>query len=86
MEQFLQTTVIGRFRTDFRIGHYLLSIDMECITEMIVVPQLKKPHIKADVGRVQPIILGKLKKDSVQVHYIVHDKIIKNRNPPYFSS
>jgi hypothetical protein len=45
MVQLLDTSVIGRFRAYFGIGHHFLTVDMKSFTEMIVVPQLKKTHI-----------------------------------------
>jgi hypothetical protein len=57
MVQFLDTSVIGRFGAYFGIGHHFFTVNVETITEMIVVPQLKKPHIQTDVGRVQSIVL-----------------------------
>ncbi|MEM6734559.1 MAG: hypothetical protein AAF620_00695 [Bacteroidota bacterium] len=72
MAQFLDTTVVGGFRTDFGEFHHFFAVDMEGLGEMILVPQLEKPHVQTDMGRVQTAILRKLLEDPVQMSDVVH--------------
>lgn len=65
------TTMVGGFGTDLGIGHHLLPTDMEFLQKIIMVPQLEQPDIKADMGRVQTAVLGKLGQHGVQVFDII---------------
>lgn len=71
MTQFLDTSVVGRFRTYFGKVHDFFSIDVEFIFEEIVVPYLKQGYIQTDVRWIQTVILRKLLKHPIEVFDIV---------------
>lgn len=69
--QFLNTAVICGLGTDLGQVHCLLPVDMKGFPEQLIVPQLEKGHVQADVGRVQTAVLGKLAKDPIEMFDVI---------------
>ncbi len=72
MTQFLNASVIGRFRTNLGKAHHFFSVDIEFIFKEIVVPDLKQGYIQTDVGWIQSAIFRKLLKNPIEVLDIIN--------------